>query len=576
MARSPQTGVFATNVSARRGEGKRHCLRHEVDYFRHRTLMYYTHFGLTQPPFRITPDTEFFYGGGNRGPILDALIYAIGQGEGIIKVTGEVGSGKTMLCNMLQSRLPANVETVYIANPSVSPDEILHAIAFELQLAPPRDASHLEVMQMLHHYLLERHAQDRRVVMFVEESQSMPIATLEEIRLLSNLETAHAKLLQIVLFGQLELEDNLSQPQIRQLRERITHSFRLSPLKPDEIRDYLHFRLRAAGYRGPDLFPPRVIAAVARASRGLTRRVNLIADKALLVAFSENTHTIVLKHVKAAVRDSAFGSYEPRRSRFRLGPALLLIALGVSLGIGLFALFQAYQGDSVTARVPVAGTDTRPQEAAASAPVETPAPAAATAAASTPAEALAPAAAPAAASTPAEAPTPVEATAAARAPAVVATPEAATAMSPAAAASSAPADTATAPVNTTPKQRTGSESQAAARGAGALDSRLAATRNWLAQQDKNTYSIQLLGAENAQQLMQHLNVISKYVEINEVFVYRTVAKQKPSLSVLYGSFSDRRAALDALAKLPAPLKTYKPILRTVQGIRAEIALHQRS
>jgi septal ring-binding cell division protein DamX len=144
------------------------------------------------------------------------------------------------------------------------------------------------------------------------------------------------------------------------------------------------------------------------------------------------------------------------------------------------------------------------------------------------------------------------------------------------AAGTAPADTATAPVNVKPKQQTSSEPQAAARDAGALESRLAATQNWLAQQDKNTHSIQLLGAENQQQLMQHLKVKSKYIEINEVFVYRTLAKQKPSLTVLYGSFNDRRTALDALAKLPAPLKTYKPILRTIQGIRAEIALHQRS
>src|SRR6185369_2596917 len=268
--------------------------------------MYYAHFGLSQPPFRITPNTDFFYGGGNRGPILDALIYAIVQGEGIVKVTGEVGSGKTMLCSMLQSRLPSNVETVYIANPSVSPEEILHAIALEMHLKPPREAGHLELMQTIHAHLLERHAQDKQVVMFVEESQSMPIATLEEIRLLSNLETADSKLLQIVLFGQPELDDNLRQPQIRQLRERITHSFRLSPLKTTEIGEYLNFRLRAAGYRGPDVFSRQVVNAIARSSAGLTRRINLIADKALLVAFSENTHSIKSKHVKAAVRDSEF------------------------------------------------------------------------------------------------------------------------------------------------------------------------------------------------------------------------------------------------------------------------------
>src|SRR3979490_1041711 len=125
--------------------------------------MYYTHFGLSQPPFRITPNTEFFYGGGTRGRILEALLYAIGQGEGIIKVTGEVGSGKTMLCSMMQARLPPNVQTGYLANPSASPVEILHAIAQELHLKPPRDAGHLDVMQMINAHLLERHAAGKQV-----------------------------------------------------------------------------------------------------------------------------------------------------------------------------------------------------------------------------------------------------------------------------------------------------------------------------------------------------------------------------------------------------------------------------
>ncbi|HEX6005884.1 MAG TPA: AAA family ATPase, partial [Burkholderiales bacterium] len=184
--------------------------------------MYYAHFGLHEPPFRITPNTGFFFSGGNRGAILEALIYAIMQGEGIIKVTGEVGSGKTMLCNMLQARLPAAVETVYIAHPNVTPEEIVHSIAFELQLAVERRAPRVEVMHHLQEHLLRRHAEGRRVVMFVEEAQGMPLATLEEIRLLSNLETREDKLLQIVLFGQPELDENLRTPGIRQLQERIT------------------------------------------------------------------------------------------------------------------------------------------------------------------------------------------------------------------------------------------------------------------------------------------------------------------------------------------------------------------
>src|SRR5687767_13863686 len=303
--------------------------------------MYYSHFGLNQAPFKITPNTEFFFSGGNRGPILEALIYAITHGEGVIKVTGEVGSGKTMLCHMLPKRLPPHVETVYIANPSVSPEEILHTIAFELQLAVDRGASRLEVMQALHDFLLKRHAEGKRVVVFVEESQSMPLQTLEEIRLLSNLETKNDKVLQIVLFGQPELDDNLRQPHIRPLRERITHSFRLEPLAPVEIREYLMFRMRAAGYRGPDLFSNSVVRRIARDSLGLTRRVNLIADKALLAAFSENTHTIRGKHVEAAVRDSEFSQSLPNRAEpGRAWGRAALVAAGAALGVAIYALLQ--------------------------------------------------------------------------------------------------------------------------------------------------------------------------------------------------------------------------------------------
>ena len=296
--------------------------------------MYYAHFGLKRPPFRITPDTGFFFEGGNRGAVLEALIYAITQGEGIVKVTGEVGSGKTMLCRVLQHRLGPKVEIVYLANPNVSANEILHAIAFELQLPVTRSASRLEVMHVLHNYLVQRHAEGRQVVLFVEESQGMPIPTLEEIRLLSNLETDRHKLLQIVLFGQPELDENLRGAEIRQLRERITHSFYLSPLSAGEIREYLAFRLHAAGYRGPELFAQRVIDYVAKASGGLTRRVNIIADKALLAAFAADTHTVTMAHVRSAVADSEFSrgrmpSRWPPWLPWVVSTTLLLVGLGI-------------------------------------------------------------------------------------------------------------------------------------------------------------------------------------------------------------------------------------------------------
>ena len=511
--------------------------------------MYYSHFGLNQAPFKITPNTEFFFSGGNRGPVLEALIYAITHGEGIIKVTGEVGSGKTMLCHMLQARLPAQIETVYIANPSVSPEEIVRAIAFELQIDVPRDAPRLEVMQALHDFLLRRYAEGKRVVVFVEESQSMPLATLEEIRLLSNLETRNDKLLQIVLFGQPELDENLHQPNIRQLRDRITHSFRLEPLSPGVISEYLMFRMRAAGYHGPDLFPSPVVKTIARASQGLTRRVNLIADKALLAAFSENTHTIKPKHVDAAVRDSEFS----QQVNLRIGPRYLwvgaaLVAAGAALGVAVHALLQQTAQPTFApgaASAVAAGADSTTRNDPDRGPSEGPP------AGSGDALALRP-----------------SAETGAPAPEAVATAPATGADAAPGVAPGGGTKPVVAPVSTTGAEETQEPDL--------LEARFAATREWLATEAQNTYSIQLLGADNPQLLKEHLNAITKFIEMNKVFVYRTVARQKPYLTVLYGSFSDRRAAQEVLDKLPASLKTNRPFLRTVQGIRGEIKRHETS
>jgi len=295
--------------------------------------MYLDHFGLSEPPFKITPNTEFFYTGGNRGAILDALLYAIIHGEGIVKVTGEIGSGKTMLCRMLESMLPDNVEAVYLANPSLNRDEVFHAIADELGLATEGKRGG-EIMRLMQNCLIEKHAASKQVVLLVEEAQAMPLDTLEEIRLLSNLETAHHKLLQIVLFGQPELDDHLNLPQMRQLKERITHGFKVPPLDQKDIPEYLMFRLRAAGYHGPNIFNAAAIKLIATASQGIIRRINVLADKALLAAFSENTHSIQPKHVKAAIEDSEF-AIPPRSPPLKqIGFAAALIGLGIALGVG--------------------------------------------------------------------------------------------------------------------------------------------------------------------------------------------------------------------------------------------------
>ncbi len=289
--------------------------------------MYLEHFGLERPPFKITPDTSMFYEGCKRGAALEALIYAINSGEGMIKVVGEVGSGKTMLCRMLEVRLSNFVDIVYIANPSLSPDNILHAIAHELQLGVNNDDCKLDVMQKLQDYLLRKHADNRQVVVFVEEAQSMPVETLEEIRLLSNLETDQHKLLQMVLFGQPELDIKLSEPRIRQLRERITHSFYLEPFPPEDTLEYLNFRLRSVGYRGTNIFDQRTANAVKKYSDGLSRRINIIADKALMAAFSEGSHRVTAGHVATAAKDSKFArpvNYRPAAMTAGIALAMML------------------------------------------------------------------------------------------------------------------------------------------------------------------------------------------------------------------------------------------------------------
>jgi MSHA biogenesis protein MshM len=299
--------------------------------------MYYEHFGLKEPPFKITPNTDVFFTGGNRGAVLDAITYAILNGEGIVKVVGEVGSGKTMLCRMLQTMLPDRVESIYLANPSVAPEDVLHAIAFELQIKLPKSADRLKVMQALQAHLLKRHAAGKQVVIFIEEAQGMPLATLEEIRLLSNLETNYDKLLQIVLFGQPELDENLNEINIRQLRERITHSFHLAPLQSNEIGEYILFRLRAAGYYGPHLFTKSAIRKLSNAAQGLVRRVNILADKALLAAFSENVYQVTSKHVQAAISDSEFGLERAKVKQNSFKAALILFVLAIGLVLGYFA-----------------------------------------------------------------------------------------------------------------------------------------------------------------------------------------------------------------------------------------------
>ncbi len=295
--------------------------------------LYLEHFGMREPPFRITPHTDFFFTGANRGPTLDALIYAITQDEGIVKVTGEVGSGKTMLCRMLLERLPPNVETLYLANPSLSRQEILGAIADELGIPTDGKATH-SLTRALQEALIERYAEGKRVVLLIDEAHAMPAESLEEIRLLSNLESKATKLLQIALFAQPELDHRLAATDMRQLRERITQHFNLAPLKQPDVASYIEFRLRAAGYHGPNPFTDEAIRMITRISEGLSRRINIIADKALLAAYSAGSHKIDCGEIKTAEQDARFS---PLQAKSAFNPQPLLWGIG---GAGVAAILM--------------------------------------------------------------------------------------------------------------------------------------------------------------------------------------------------------------------------------------------
>jgi MSHA biogenesis protein MshM len=294
--------------------------------------MYLDHFGLTEPPFRITPVTVFFFSGANRGEILDALIYSISEVEGIVKVSGEVGSGKTMLCRMLLEKLPEHIETIYLANPSLSREEMLYAIADGLGLNIEGERVGI-IMQNIQNKLEEKAREGKRVVVLVDEAHAMPPETLEELRLLYNLQVGNAKLLQIVLFGQPELNANLDQPSMRQLKDRIVHHFNMQPLSRNILESYLMFRMRAAGYHGPNIFSSNALKLIAGASNGLLRRVNILADKSLLAAFVANTHNIEAHHVQAAIRDSELDS----SGRFPGIKSIIGIAAAAFVLIGITA-----------------------------------------------------------------------------------------------------------------------------------------------------------------------------------------------------------------------------------------------
>lgn len=267
--------------------------------------MYQAFFGLREKPFALTPNTEFLVQLAPYQACLNLLRVALGEGEGFIKVTGEVGTGKTLLCRALLNLLDAErYQLAYLPNPCLSPLDLRQALARELHIGEVDSLDPLSLLDALHHRLIELAAAGKSTVLLIDEAQALPEDTLEALRLLTNLETEQHKLLQVVLFGQPELDATLARHEFRQLRQRITFAYRLRPLDVRDTGRYLQERLSVAGYRGEPLFSNAAVRLLVQGSGGIPRLLNILGNKALMAAYGQGRRQVGVAQVRSALADT--------------------------------------------------------------------------------------------------------------------------------------------------------------------------------------------------------------------------------------------------------------------------------
>ena len=269
--------------------------------------MYLGHFSLREPPFSITPDTDFYYPHEGVQASLNMLLVALRSGEGFVKVVGELGCGKTVLCRQLLKTLQDEFVTAYIPNPDMGPDDLLLALCAELGIDVSQSPHRHQLLIALRDCLLEHARAGHRVLVCIDEAQAIPVRTVESLRLLSNLETEKQKLLQLVLLGQPDLDDKLARPEIRQLLQRITFSEYLGPMQSRRVPVYLAHRLSTAALDDrvdTELFTPQAAAAIAGASGGVPRLINVLAHKCLMLAYGEDVPRVSVAHVHLAAKDT--------------------------------------------------------------------------------------------------------------------------------------------------------------------------------------------------------------------------------------------------------------------------------
>lgn len=299
--------------------------------------MYLDHFKLNKAPFTLTPNTEFFCELPTHQEALLVLKLSLDQGEGFIKIVGEVGTGKTLLCRILLNSLDADYVTAYIPNPDQTADGLRFSVACELGIQPDTHWNQNQLLDAINQRLLNLHREGKKVVLIIDEAQALPEACLEAVRLLTNLETEERKLLQVVLFGQPEINNKLEQVGLRQLKQRITFSYELQPLARSELDKYLSHRMAKAGYTYGSLFTQAAQKRLYRASQGLPRLLNILCHKSLLVAYGQGKYQVDTKAVNRAIADTE------STSRYDWFGSVLTYSAMSALGLSiLFMLYWTY------------------------------------------------------------------------------------------------------------------------------------------------------------------------------------------------------------------------------------------
>ena len=316
--------------------------------------MYTRFFGLNEKPFAITPDPRYLFMSERHGEGLAHLVYGVTESGGFIQLTGEVGTGKTTLVRTLLGQMPAEVDVALILNPNLTALEFLAAICEELRIPLPGDRKSAKAhVDALNRHLLDTHSRGRRTILLVDEAQNLSAEVLEQLRLLTNLETSRQKLLQIILIAQPELRDMLARPSLRQLAQRVTGRYHLEPLSRDEAVRYIEHRLKVAGALG-EIFQPAAKREVYRLSGGIPRLINVICDRALLGAYSRETRTVDKRTVRRAAAEVSGTKLAPVLLRWAW-PAGGVVAVALAAA-GLWGLLQERNSEATVAAEPAAGT----------------------------------------------------------------------------------------------------------------------------------------------------------------------------------------------------------------------------